>query len=80
MLGKAIVIVGERTHPEVIGLNGWCDGSAYVFSSEDDDFSVLPEKGCVIVAQTTYSKEKFEKIIKNITNKRGKTVEVFETI
>ncbi|MBO5480594.1 MAG: 4-hydroxy-3-methylbut-2-enyl diphosphate reductase [Clostridia bacterium] len=80
LLGKTIVIVGERTHPEVIGLNGWCDGSAYVFSSEYDDFSVLPQKACAIVAQTTYSKEKFEKIIKNITNKRGKTVEVFETI
>ncbi len=80
LLGKTIIIVGERSHPEVIGLNGWCDDSAYIFSSENDDFSILPEKECVIVAQTTYSKEKFEKIIKNITNKRGKTVEVFQTI
>ena len=78
--GKAIVIVGERTHPEVIGLNGWCKDSAYIFSSETDDFSVLPPKNCCVVAQTTYSKEKFEKIIKNLSNKRGKTVEVFETI
>ena len=22
--GNSVVIVGERTHPEVIGLNGWC--------------------------------------------------------
>lgn len=79
-LGKTIVIVGERTHPEVIGLNGWCDNTAFIFSSETDDFSILPEKECCIVAQTTYSKEKFEKIIKNLNNKRGKTVEVFETI
>ncbi len=79
-LGKAIVIVGERTHPEVIGLNGWCDRSAYIFSSEEDDFSILPSKTCCVVAQTTYSKEKFEKIIKNLNHKRGKTVEVFETI
>ena len=78
--GKVIVIVGEKTHPEVIGLNGWCDGTAYVFSSEDEDFSILPQKECCVVAQTTYSREKFEKIIKNLTNKRGKTVEVFQTI
>ncbi len=78
--GKTIVIVGERTHPEVIGLNGWCDNSAYIFSSEEDDFSILPQKECCIVAQTTYSKEKFEKIIKNLNDKRGKTVEVFQTI
>lgn len=78
--GNAVVIVGERTHPEVIGLNGWCEDSAYVFSSEEDDFSVLPEKNCCVVAQTTYSSEKFEKIIKIIKDKRGKTVEVFKTI
>ncbi len=78
--GNAVVIVGERTHPEVIGINGWCENSAYIFSSEADDFSVLPEKKCCIVAQTTYSGEKFEKIIKIIKDKRGKTVEVFKTI
>ncbi len=78
--GNAIIIVGERTHPEVIGLNGWCDNTAYIFSSEEDDFSILPEKKCCIVAQTTYSKEKFEKIIKNLNDNQRKTVEVFETI
>ena len=79
-LGNAIVIVGEKSHPEVIGLNGWCENTAYIFSSETEDFSVLPQKKCCIVAQTTYSKEKFEKIIKNLENTRGKTVEVFQTI
>ncbi len=78
--GNAIVIVGERSHPEVIGLNGWCDNQAYIFSSEKDDFSVLPPKKCCLVAQTTYSEQKFEKIIKNLENIRGKTVDVFSTI
>ena len=79
-LGNAIVIVGEHSHPEVVGLKGWCSDEAYIFSSEEDDFSVLPEKKCCIVAQTTYSKEKFEKIIKNLNDKRRKTVEIFQTI
>jgi len=78
--GYAIVIVGERTHPEVVGLNGWCEGQAYIFSSPDDDFSILPEKKLCVVAQTTYSNEKFEKIIKNINENGEKTVEVFKTI
>ncbi len=78
--GKTIVIVGERTHPEVVGLSGWCDDEAYVIASENEDFSIFSEKECCVVAQTTYSKEKFEKIIKNLKNNRGKTVEVFETI
>ena len=78
--GKTIVIIGESTHPEVIGLNGWCENQAHVFSSLDDDFSILEGKECCVVAQTTFSKEKFEKIIKNLDNKRLKTLEVFETI
>ncbi len=78
--GKTVVIVGEKTHPEVIGINGWCDGQAYVFSSEEEDFSVLRDKECVVVAQTTYSEEKFEKIIKTLRNICEKTVEIFKTI
>ncbi len=78
--GKTIVIVGEKTHPEVIGINGWCDNEAYVFSSEQEDFSVLKGKECVVVAQTTYSEEKFEKIIKTLKNNGEKTVEIFKTI
>ena len=78
--GKVIVIVGEKTHPEVVGLNGWCNDEAYIFSTEDEDFSILPERECCVVAQTTYSQEKFEKIIKNLNNIRRKTVEVFQTI
>ncbi len=78
--GKTIVIVGEKTHPEVIGINGWCENSAYVFSSAEEDFSVLKEKNCAVVAQTTYSVEKFEKIIKTLKNNCEKTVEIFQTI
>ena len=78
--GKTIVIIGEKTHPEVIGINGWCNNSAYIFSSVDEDFSVLPPNDGCVVAQTTFSKEKFEKIIKNLDNKYLKTVEIFKTI
>ncbi len=78
--GKTIVIVGEKTHPEVIGIKGWCNNDAYVFSSDDEDFSVLREKDCIVVAQTTYSEEKFEKIIKTLKNICEKTVEIFKTI
>ena len=78
--GNIVVIIGEPTHPEVIGLQGWATTPSYVFTSEEDDFSVIMGKNCSIVAQTTYSNEKFEKIIKNLKNYGGKTVEVFRTI
>ncbi len=78
--GKTIVIIGEPTHPEVIGLNGWCNDKGYVFSSEAEDFSILREKKLAVVVQTTFSKKKFEKIIKSLKNIGDKTVEIFETI
>ena len=75
--GRTIVIIGEPTHPEVIGVNGWCDNRAIIISSVDEDMSGLYEKNCSIVAQTTYSEEKFQKIIKNLNDNTKKTVEVF---
>ena len=31
--GKHIVIIGEKTHPEVEGLLGWCNGTATIIGS-----------------------------------------------
>lgn len=77
---KTVVIIGERTHPEVKGLIGWCKSEPYIFSSVDDDFSVLDGKNLCVVAQTTFSKEKFDKIIKNLKKDNRKTVAEFQTI
>ncbi|MBQ9730306.1 MAG: 4-hydroxy-3-methylbut-2-enyl diphosphate reductase, partial [Clostridia bacterium] len=78
--GKQIVIVGEPTHPEVVGLNGWCENTARIISDVNDDWSDLYQKNCSVVAQTTFSEEKFKKIFKNLNDKSEKTVAVFETI
>ena len=78
---KMIVIAGEKTHPEVVGLNGWCGENAVIIDSPDfSDFSVFEGKNVAIVSQTTFSEEKFEKIIKNIKKACKKTVEIFKTI
>lgn len=79
--GKTIVITGKKTHPEVVGLLGWCCGDAIVIESfEDFDFSVFEGKSVAVVSQTTFSEEKFEKIIENIEKVCKKTVEIFKTI
>ena len=78
--GKTVVVVGEKTHPEVVGLCGWCTGEVLVCSDPAADFSVLKGKEAAVVAQTTCSEEVFEKIIKNIEKVCGKTVEIFKTI
>ena len=72
--------MGKKDHPEVIGLNGWCEDTAIVCESENsvlDDFS--SEKICV-VAQTTASTKKFDEFLKNFDNSYAKTVEIFKTI
>ena len=75
--GYQIIIFGKKDHPEVIGLNGWCEDTAIVCESENsvlDDFS--SEKICV-VAQTTASTKKFDEFLKNFDNSYAKTVEIF---
>lgn len=78
--GKTIVIIGEAAHPEVKGLLGWCDNSAYVINSENAELPDFDGKDVIVVCQTTFSVEKFEKIIENIKKQREKTVAVFKTI
>lgn len=78
--GKHIVIVGEPEHPEVIGLLGWCPTEATVIRDVNEISADFTQKELCIVCQTTFSAEKFEKIIKNIQKVCEKTVDVFKTI
>lgn len=49
--GYHIVILGDKNHPEVKGINGWCKNSAIITS--DGSFQCdIPQKVC-LVAQTT---------------------------
>ena len=78
--GRTVVIIGGKSHPEVIGINGWCGNTAYVFSDEGEDFSVLADKEVSVVVQTNFSAKKFDKIIKIIEKVCKKKVAVFKTI
>lgn len=77
--GYRIAIVGNANHPEVIGINGWCDNTAVITESREELESVLADKLCIVV-QTTYSEQKFDKIIKNFKSSNAKTVDIFKTI
>ncbi|MBR2377361.1 MAG: bifunctional 4-hydroxy-3-methylbut-2-enyl diphosphate reductase/30S ribosomal protein S1 [Clostridia bacterium] len=79
--GYLIVIIGKADHPEVVGINGWCDNTAVILKDDENIPNCIfdAEKVCV-VAQTTYSVEKFDKILKKIKINSVKTVDVFKTI
>lgn len=79
-LGYKIIIVGQKNHPEVAGINGWCDNSAFITDGEAlPESEVLSGKICV-VAQTTCEAEKFDDFLKKLAATGAKTVEIFKTI
>ena len=80
LLGRQVVIVGEPGHPEVEGLMGWCNKTALIVNNLDSIPAEINTKDLSVVCQTTFSAEKFEKIIKNIKKVCEKTVDVFKTI
>lgn len=77
--GYAVLIVGDREHPEVNGLLGFA-GERGIVLGAPEDVECLPEleKVCV-VAQTTQSIEEFAAIVGRIQAKFPKAV-VFDTI
>lgn len=67
-----IIIIGEKNHPEVIGIQGFAGKNSFVIQSEDDilDCYMEYEKtdlGKVyVVSQTTFSSQKFDELEKEI--------------
>ena len=76
-----IVIIGDENHPEVIGINGWCEDSATVIDSEEQarNLEFQTEKTVYVVAQTTFERELWKKITKIIKNTCQSAI-VFDTI
>ena len=73
-----IVVIGDRTHPEVIGINGWCDNAASVVSDLEDAKSVDADR-LFIVAQTTITAELFQEIV-SFFKEKNKEIIVHNTI
>ena len=65
--GYKIVILGDKNHPEVIGINGWCNNEAIV-TKDGKIIEDLPNKVCV-VPQTTEKEENWNITINNLNNK-----------
>jgi small subunit ribosomal protein S1 len=75
--GYNIVILGDEKHPEVIGINGWCNDSAIV--TKDGSFkNKLPNKICV-VSQTTEKQKNWKNTVTNLSLS-SKEVLAFNTI
>ena len=60
--GYHIVVIGDETHPEVIGINGWCDNEASVVPDLAAAKNVTADR-LFIVAQTTITAKLFQEIV-----------------
>lgn len=76
-LGYNIVILGDDKHPEVVGINGWCDNKATITTDGYFD-EPLPNKICA-VSQTTEKKENWDTMLKNVSS-TSKEILAFNTI
>lgn len=69
--GYKIIIVGNSNHPEIIGINGWCDNNAIIINKEEEIDNITFDnnnKYCV-VSQTTANLESFDKIVSKLKSK-----------
>ncbi len=64
--GYQLVILGERNHPEVIGVKAHAGGHAIVVENPEEVEQHLPLRRVAIVVQTTQQVEKLEKLIAKI--------------
>ncbi len=79
--GRKIVIIGDESHPEVIGIRGWAMAEVFIAdSAEKLEKMNIPEgdKLC-IVAQTTFNYKKFKELVE-IFEKKGYDIIVLNTI
>ncbi|MBR0596378.1 bifunctional 4-hydroxy-3-methylbut-2-enyl diphosphate reductase/30S ribosomal protein S1 [Sinanaerobacter chloroacetimidivorans] len=76
--GRNIVVVGDKNHPEVIGINGWCDNEAYIVLNLDEAKKIKADH-LFIVAQTTLTNDLFQEIAEYF-KKEKKDVIVHNTI
>ena len=62
--GYKIIIVGDKNHPEVMGINGWCNNEAIIIKNvEDLDIKFEKDMKYCLVAQTTINIEVYESVV-----------------
>lgn len=63
--GKKIIIIGDKHHPEIEGINLWAGGDC-IIGKDCSDFLFLKgsKESYIVVTQTTFSVEKYQEIKK----------------
>ena len=72
LAGNHIIIIGDKDHPEVQGICGWCQGPYTVIRNKEEAEAFVPPKGkkISIVSQTTFNYNKFKELVEILCKKR----------
>jgi len=77
--GYTAIIVGDRDHPEVIGLLGYGNGRAHVINRPEEVSHIPDTEKLFIVAQTTQDEQNYREIVKGIQDRFPDAL-IFDTI
>jgi len=78
--GYKIIIAGDKEHPEVKGINGWCDDQALIVSKPEELLNLNEsEEKIFFSAQTTLSYEIFKSMLE-ILKAKFRNLEACNTI
>ncbi len=77
--GKNIIIIGNKNHPEIIGINGFCDNTALIANNieEFNNLNIEDDKEYILVCQTTFDTTLFRKLLDIIKNDN---IKIYNTI
>ncbi len=58
-----VIIIGEASHPEIIGIRGWVKGECLIINSIEQAKNIPEMKECIAVVQTTFDKNRYDEIV-----------------
>ena len=82
--GRKVLIIGQRDHPEITALAGWCRDAAVLQSPSEaekylEEHPELAEAPVSVVSQTTGERKNFEDSV-NFIKKQCTNAKIFDTI
>ena len=75
----AVIIIGDKDHPEVLGLRGYADDKCYVVGTPEELEDLPAFENAIIVAQTTQNTQFFE-AVKKWAASNHPNYKIYETI
>ncbi len=77
--GYQVVLIVNSSHPEIIGVNGWCNNTAIIYDGTGQ-IDISSYEKVLIMVQTTFDTAKYENCLENLLSQGVKTLEIINTI